>query len=163
MKALEKIDAVIEKIQVGVCIILFAAMVILGSVQILSRFVFNNSTTWTDEMIRFFCIWLTFIGSALTIRRDGHVSIDLLQSALHNTRVKVMLFVLARLACVLFLIMIIPGSIELVMKSQNSMASSIKLSFSVVYLSIPVGAVMMLLSYINAIPFHVNKIKEEAK
>lgn len=160
METLKKIDAALEKVQVYSCMVLFAAMIILGTIQIGGRFIFNYSTTWTEELIRFICIWMVFIGSALTVRKDGHVSIDLLISSIHDNRKKAILFVLSRLVCVVFLLLIIPSSIELIAKAKNSRAASMNLSFSWVYLSIPVGIVNMLLAYANAIPRLAKKYRK---
>ena len=115
--------------------------------------------------MRFICIWLVFIGSSLTIRIDGHVSIDVLQSFLKNTKVKFVLYVMTRIVAASFLIVLLPASIELVQKMGNAYSSAVGVSYSSVYLSFPVGAVSMLLSFISAVPEHAKKIKDggEAK
>ena len=102
--------------------------------------------------MRFCGIYLTFIGSALTVRVDGHVSVDILISFLKNNKVRAGLFVVARLISVLFLIMFFPGAIELVQKSGNSLGAAIPIPYSYIYLAAPLGIVMMLCSYASAIP-----------
>lgn len=148
-----KIDAFVEKLQTIVCFILFLGIVILGSIAVFSRFVFNLSIVWAEEMMRFACIWLVFIGSSLTVRKDGHVSIDILHESLARVpKTQTIVYVIARLIGVVFLICLFPASITLIQKTGNSMAASLPLSFSVIYAAVPIGIILMLWCYIRAIP-----------
>jgi TRAP-type C4-dicarboxylate transport system permease small subunit len=102
--------------------------------------------------MRFAMIWLTWIGSALTIRVDGHVSVDILISYIHKHTIRAALFVFARLVCVVFLLAFLPHAVNLIIRSRTSMAASLPIPYSYVYLAVPVGIVMMLLSYARTIP-----------
>ncbi|GMO43158.1 MAG: TRAP transporter small permease [Treponemataceae bacterium] len=150
--ALLKADRVIEKIQTMICVVLFTAILILGAIQIFGRYVGKIPTPWTEELMRFSMIWLTWIGSALTIRVDGHVSVDILISYIHKHTVRAALFVFARLVCVAFLLAFLPNSVNLIIRSGTSMAASMPIPYSYVYLSVPIGIIMMLLSYAKTIP-----------
>ena len=152
MKALLKIDRAIEAIQTWFCTLMFVLILIFGAMQVFGRFLFHSAPPWTEEAMRFCGIYLTFIGSALTVRVDGHVSVDILISFLKNNKVRAGLFVVARLISVLFLIMFFPGAIELVQKSGNSLGAAIPIPYSYIYLAAPLGIVMMLCSYASAIP-----------
>ena len=154
-----KIDAIVEKIQTVVCFILFLGIVVLGSIAVFSRFIFNLSIVWAEECMRFACIWLVFIGSALTVRKDGHVAIDILQESLHRVpKVQAMIYVISRMIGILFLICLFPASMTLIQKTSNSMAASLPLSFSVIYAAVPIGIIAMLWCYIKAIPEFTKKI-----
>lgn len=50
--------------------------------QVLSRIVGVAFLVWMDEVIRIAVVWLTFLGSAVGIRRNAHFVIDLLVGAL---------------------------------------------------------------------------------
>ena len=152
MKTLLKIDRVIENIQTYLCMALFILILILGSIQVFGRFIFHAAPPWTEEAMRFCGIYLTFIGSALTIRVDGHVSVDIVISFLKNNKVRAALFIISRLICVVFLIMFFPGSIALVQKSGSSLGAAIQIPYSYIYAAVPLGIVMMLCSYASAIP-----------
>lgn len=154
-----KIDAVVEKLQTLVCFILFFGIVVLGSIAVFSRFVFNLSIVWAEEMMRFACIWLVFIGSALTVRKDGHVAIDILQESLHRVpKVQAVFYVISRVIGMIFLICLFPASITLIQKTGSSMAASLPLSFSVVYAAVPIGIILMIWCYVKALPVFTKKI-----
>lgn len=159
MALLRKLDRLLTEIQTYVCAILLAFIIMIGAANVFCRYIMNNSLTWAEEAMRFLCIWMVFIGSSLTIRVDGHVSIDLLQSVLKNTKIKFVLYIITRLVAASFLIVLLPASIVLVQSMGNSYSSAVGIPYSIVYLSFPVGAVSMLLSFISAIPQHAEQIK----
>lgn len=160
MKILIKIDKILEIIQTSICVILFSLILILGSLQICSRYVFSISIPWSEEVMRFASIWLAMIGSSLTIRVDGHVSVDILISCLNSNKKKAIMFLISRLICVLFLIIYLPASIELVIKSETSRATSLPIPYSYIYMAVPIGIVMMIASYMSAIPKYTKKYLE---
>ena len=163
MEKLIKIDRAIEAIQTWLCAILFSLILIFGAMQVFGRFLLHSAPPWTEEAMRFCGIYLTFIGSALTIRVDGHVSVDILISFLKNNKVRAALFVISRLICVFFLIMFFPGAIALVQKSSNSLGAAIRIPYSYIYAAVPLGIVMMLCAYASAIPQFAKKYAKGEK
>lgn len=162
MKLFFRIDRAVEKGLTFVCFVLFFGIVVLGSIAVFSRFVFNLSIVWAEECMRFACIWLVFIGSSLTVRKDGHVSIDILQESLRKHRkTKTVFYVISRLIGIAFLVCLFPASLDLIKRTGNSMAASLPLPFSVVYAVVPIGILLMLWSYIKALPYFTKKILEE--
>ncbi len=62
------------------------------------------------------------------------------------------LFIVGRLICVAFLIMLFPGAMMLVSKSFNSLGAAIRIPYAYIYAAVPLGIIMMLCSYASAIP-----------
>ncbi len=152
-----KIDKVIDRLQEYACFIFFFAMVVIGGISVFSRFVFNLSITWAEEAIRFSCIWLTWVGAALTVRKDGHVSIDIVLSMIKNDKVRAVYYCISRIIGIVFLIILLPAAIELVQRTGNSRAAAIPIRWNWIYLAVPVGIVNMLWAYITALPFYTKK------
>lgn len=157
MQTFLKIDRVIDKIQEYFCFVLFMMMVMVGGVSVFSRFIFNMSITWAEELMRFSCIWLTFVGAALTVRVDGHVSIDIIENMIKNPKVKMVYYCVGRLVGIIFLILLFKPAVILVMKTGNSMAAALNISFKYIYLAVPVGIINMLWAYISALPHFAKK------
>lgn len=152
MKTLLKIDRILEEFQTWFCAAMFLLILIFGTIQVFGRFILSSAPPWTEEAMRFCGIYLTFVGSALTVRVDGHVSVDILISFLKNNKIRAALFVISRLICVVFLIAFFPGSIALVQKSGNSLGAAIQIPYSYIYTAAPLGIIMMLCSYASTIP-----------
>lgn len=50
--------------------------------EVLMRYFLNRPTTWTIEITQNILVWVTFLGTAWLLRRDGHVKIDFLVARL---------------------------------------------------------------------------------
>lgn len=54
----------------GMCLMVFSNVVL--------RYGFNQSLVISEEMSRFFFVWLTFVGAVLTFRENAHIGIETL-------------------------------------------------------------------------------------
>lgn len=160
IEKLLKIDKGIEKVQTAFSIVLFVAILILGSIQVFGRYILSSAPPWTEEAMRFCGIYLTFIGSSLTIRVDAHVSVDILIGFIKNNKIRAALFVISRMICVVFLLLFLPASIDLVSRSTHFQSAAMQLPYSYIYLAVPLGIVMMLCSYASTIPRLAKKYRE---
>lgn len=55
--------------------VLFVTMVAAIVWQVFARYVLERPTVWSEELARFLVVWVTMLGSALAIRRNGHVTV----------------------------------------------------------------------------------------
>ena len=56
---------------------LVVAMVYVLFRQVFTRYVLGYSEYWTEELARYFLIWMAFLGGALAVRRRAHLSMGL--------------------------------------------------------------------------------------
>jgi TRAP-type transport system small permease protein len=59
-------------------VIILWAMSIFVFLQFVTRYFFNNSLAWTEEISSYLLICLTFIGSAMAVRKNTHIQIEFL-------------------------------------------------------------------------------------
>ena len=55
---------------------LIFAMSIIIFIQVIARYVFQNSLTWSEEMARYMFVWLVYFSVSYTARREKHIRID---------------------------------------------------------------------------------------
>lgn len=55
---------------------IFAAMVVIGLMQVFHRFVLNSSLSWSEEAQVFGHIWIVFLGIPIAYRRGAHLYIE---------------------------------------------------------------------------------------
>jgi TRAP-type C4-dicarboxylate transport system permease small subunit len=55
-----------------------AGAVVLMSLQIFFRLVFNAPLTWTEEVDRYLFVWLVYLGSAVAVAKKAHIRVMVL-------------------------------------------------------------------------------------
>lgn len=55
---------------------MLAAIIIVVVCQVVWRYLFNNSLSWTEEISRYMYVWVIFIGAAVAIKEGTHIGID---------------------------------------------------------------------------------------
>lgn len=63
-------------------IVLLAGMAVMVFANVILRYAFNSGLTVSDEMSRYFFVWLTFIGAVVTFREYGHLGVETLVALL---------------------------------------------------------------------------------
>ena len=62
--------------------VMLAVLVASLVYQVFGRYVLNHAPSWTEELARFLMVYITMLGSAALIRREGHISVNVLVDAL---------------------------------------------------------------------------------
>ena len=78
-----------------------------------------------------------------------------------NKYVRAVYYCISRLIGILFLCILLGPAFELVARTKNSMAASVKISFSYIYLAVPVGIINMLWAYVTALPKYTRNQLED--
>lgn len=63
------------KVAMGICLIV---MVVLVFGNVVLRYAFNSGITISEELSRWFFVWMVFLGALLGLRANGHLGFDML-------------------------------------------------------------------------------------
>jgi TRAP-type C4-dicarboxylate transport system permease small subunit len=74
-------------------VVALVCMVIMVFGNVVLRYVFNSGITVSEEMSRYFFIWLTYIGAMVAMREGGHLGVDTLVKHLPVLGKKLCLFI----------------------------------------------------------------------
>ncbi len=72
----------IEKLEDGIVVLLFAAIASISLLQIILRNFFDTGLSWATPMLGILLLWLTLSGAVVAVRKDRHISINILTNYL---------------------------------------------------------------------------------
>lgn len=124
-------------------ILLVAAMSVLVISNVISRYVFLHSFTWVEEASRYLMIWTAFLGAGLALRVGGHIAVDSLPAALPPKGARVLRTVITAILGVTLVALTWLG-VEYAEFGWEQETPVLGWSFGMVYLAVPIGALLML-------------------
>ena len=126
----------------GIVLVTYAAIVILTSLQVASRYIFGSSLPWTEELARYCFMWLIYVGMVLGLHRGTHASVDVLADNLKGVPRTMVVVCVHLLSIALFGVLCYQGFLLFLMvKGQATPA--LRISVMIPYFSLPFGAALM--------------------
>jgi TRAP-type transport system small permease protein len=74
--AIRRVERVAVRLTEIVLVLLMAGMVVMVFTNVVLRYGFNSGLNISEEMSRYFFVWLTFIGAILAFRDHAHVGVE---------------------------------------------------------------------------------------
>lgn len=123
---------------------MFAAMVAVIFLQVIMRYVFNNSLPWSEELGKFFFVWITWLGISLGERVGEHIKITMLTDRL-PFKVAQVVNILSEIIVIAICAVTFYYGMSLVFSQMGTHYAGIKISVSWGYLAVVVGCGLMIL------------------
>lgn len=79
---IKKLGKTFNSFESGALIISLAVMVIVIFMQVVMRYVFNNSLSWSEEFARYLFVWFSWMGVSAGLKDGEHLRVELLTTAL---------------------------------------------------------------------------------
>lgn len=144
MRALTAFDKGLSYILRWLCIILFALLVVVVTIQVVVRFT-GGGMPWTEALSRFLFIWLGLIGAAFVIGENDDVAIDFLVRKFPAAVVKgVQIFAHLVVATFAVVIMIMGGG-RFVSRTWDQTVELLPVTTGQVYLVLPIAGALILI------------------
>ena len=77
---MRRVFRAVDRAVEGAVALIFAAMCLVGLLQVFNRFVLNKSLSWSEEFQIFSHVWIVFLAIPIAYRRGAHLSMDSLKS-----------------------------------------------------------------------------------
>lgn len=136
----------VRKLVDVVLVALLAAMIGLIMFQILGRYVFNYSISWSEEAAIFVQIWIVMLGAGLAMRNRHHIGIDLFVSRLPPVA-RSLLKSASFLLSAWFLLLLVVGSFSLISLGMIIKSTALQLPMAIPYAALPIGMSYLLLEF----------------
>ncbi|MCB6992064.1 TRAP transporter small permease [bacterium 210820-DFI.6.37] len=125
-------------------VVLLVAMVLLIFVQVVLRYIFNSSLSWSEELSRILFIWVSWIGISLGQKKGEHIKITMVTDKLKGNAKKIMLLLADVCTIVILVILCVKGT-EVVSQTMGLGAAMPGTGCPkwLVYSAVPVSCLLM--------------------
>jgi TRAP-type C4-dicarboxylate transport system permease small subunit len=121
---------------------LMTALVVLVGSGVLSRYVFNYSLAWSDELAGLGFVWLTLLGSVAACRRRTHMAMGFFPKWFTPAGQR-RIGLYANVAILVFLAAMVVEGIRLTGATFDDKSAVLRISVGFSYLSLPVAGLLM--------------------
>lgn len=128
------------------CILVVIGIIILVNLGIVSRYFLNDPVGWTEELSRYFQVWLTFLGVPLVFLYFAHIYINYLPEALKGKTKFILTSFIYGTVVFISVDMFLKG-IVLVSINWNMQCFAMDMPLGIMlYLSLPISAVLIIIA-----------------
>jgi len=141
---MKRIGAIFNNMEEYFCGIALLSTLVILFFNVVLRYVFQASTTWAEELIRYLMVWIAFIGCSICVRKGIHVGIDFFLQFV-NTTGKILINRIVNLICVIFCGLMTYYAWQLVQFNLNTgqVTPALGIPMYIPYLAAPVGFFLM--------------------
>lgn len=152
----------ITRILNGLAGISFLAMVILTCWQVLTRYVLQNPSTWSEELVGYLFAWMSLLGASLVTCERGHMNIPIIVERF-SAPVQKLLNCLGEVIAFLFsAIILVFGGVQITTLAMGQMTSSLGVPIGIFYIVLPLcGVLNMIYTVLNIIDILQGRTEEK--
>ena len=156
MSQLRKILDRILNVLAGVS---FLAMVALTCWQVFTRYILQNPSPWSEELVAYLFAWASLLGASIITGERGHMNIPIVTD--HFTPgIQKLLAIFGELIAFAFsLIILVYGGIKITSLAMGQMTSALGVTVGVFYVVMPLcGILNMIYTVLNIVDISKNGV-----
>lgn len=134
-----RVERVTSRMALIAAVLMLCVSVTTGFYQVLTRFVFDAPSTWSEVVARSSMIWCVFLAAAACFRSGSMMSVEVIYKLIPERRLILLEAALA-LGCLIALVVLVYYGTAMTFRVRNQMLSGLNISISWVYAAIPIGA-----------------------
>lgn len=126
----------------GLAGISFLAMVILTCWQVFTRYILQNPSSWSEELVSYLFAWMALLGASIVTSERGHMNIPALVERMANGP-KLFFSILSELIAFLFsAVILLFGGVQIATLAMGQMTSSLGVPIGIFYIVLPLAGVL---------------------
>lgn len=123
--------------------IIFWSLAGIVFLQFFTRYVLNDSLSWTEEIARYGLMWVVFIGGAMVTRRRTHIAVELLANVMEPGPLRATLLAFVDIVTLVFLGLLAWLSVTIIERMSIQRMTVFDLPMSYVYMGVGLGCFLM--------------------
>lgn len=120
----------------------FLAMVLLTCWQVFTRYILQNPSSWSEEMVSYLFAWMALFGASLVVGERGHMNIPILVERFGDKARKCFAIFGEIVACLFAGVILVYGGIQITSLAMGQMTSSLGVPIGIFYVVLPLSGVL---------------------
>lgn len=150
MKNMRAIRRGLDQILGGVNVFLFGFMVVVGSYQILVRYLFNKPSTVSEELLTYSFTWMALLAAAYVFGKREHMRMGFLADRLSPGKRQALDIVIEGIIFLFASIVLVYGGLQITMLTMTQKTASLGIPMGYVYMVVPIcGTLILVYSVLN--------------
>lgn len=147
MKRLRNVLTQLLRALAGVSLL---AMVALTCWQVFTRYVLQNPSSWSEELVSYLFAWASLLGASLVTGERGHMNIPIVVERLRPAWRRTLAVFGEMVAFAFSLIILVYGGVQITQLAMGQMTSSLGIAVGVFYVVLPLcGVLNMIYTILN--------------
>ncbi|MEK4566663.1 TRAP transporter small permease [Alkalihalobacillus sp. FSL R5-0424] len=160
---MERAKQWIDRTIIGIASVLVVFLVAGAIWQVFTRFVLQNPSVFTEEVLRFSLIWVGFLGASYAFGHKEHLALTFLTSKLKKEKKNVSNLVIDGCIIAFVLVVFVIGGMRLVLSTLNQISPVLGLPMGIVYGVLPLAGVLIIFYQIINIKIDAAELEREKR
>ncbi len=130
----------------------FLAMVFLTCWQVFTRYILQNPSSWSEELVSYLFAWMSLLGASIVVGERGHMNIPIVVERMSDRWRKVFAIFSELVAGAFAAVILVFGGIQITSLAMGQMTSSLGLPIGVFYIILPIsGFINIIYTVLNIV------------
>lgn len=148
MNNILRASRIVNKMVETAVFVMLGAMVLIVSAGVFWRYGLNSALSWSEELVRYLLVWISFLGTTMATCQGAHIGISMLTDRLpERLQRAVALFV--NLIVLVFLGVVLYQGVKILPVMAVRVAPTLGVRMGVFYLVLPISAAIMILHVVG--------------
>lgn len=154
------IKNVMNKILEFICSVLFVFITCVGTYQIVVRYVFNNPSTVSEELLTYSFTWLALLAAALVFGKKDHMRVSFIADKIEGKSALVLGIITELIILIFSVLVLIYGGFSITKLTTTQITASLGINMSYIYMILPICGVIIVIYNILNILEYLTKFKK---
>ena len=137
-----QIKKVIDAILKWASIVLLAVTSVLVVWQVFTRYVLQNPSSWSEELVSYMFAWMALLGASIVVGERGHMNIPVVVERMGKGAQMFFSIFSEVVACVFAAVILVFGGVQITTLAMGQMTSSLGVPIGIFYVVLPLSGVL---------------------
>lgn len=145
---MNKVRKIIDKVLEAASILILGIMTVLVVYQVVTRYIFNSPSSWSEAVVTYGFIWLAMLCGAYVFGKRDHMAMTFILDKFQG-KGKVIVEMINELLILMFAVgVLLVGGYFGALKQMTQADSILPISMGVIYVAIPIAGICMLFYFV---------------